>query len=238
VSITNARRANRASASVVSTRLWTPRRAITHAWRYAHQRPLRMTIPGILLALEMSGQHDEELARRLQARDPQAMADLYDRFGKLAYSVIFAIVRDGGTAEDLVQETFLRVWNRVHAFEPRRGALGPWLLAVARNRAIDHLRSLSARMDRNAWELDAKTHPSLFVDMERDVLNTDHARIIRQAIAKLNANQQKVIELAYYEGLSQTEMADRMGEPLGTVKTWVRTALKHLREELGQAVAV
>ena len=92
-------------------------------------------------------------------------------------------------------------------------------------------------MDRNAYELDAREHPSLFVDMERDVLNTDHARIIRKAIAKLNANQQKVIELAYYEGLSQTEMAERMGEPLGTVKTWVRTALKHLREELGQAVA-
>jgi RNA polymerase sigma-70 factor (ECF subfamily) len=208
------------------------------AWRYAHQRRLRMTIPGILLALEMSGQHDEQLARRLQARDPEAMADLYDRFGRLAYSVIFAVVRDGATAEDLVQETFLRVWNRVHAFDAARGALGPWLLAVARNRAIDHIRSLGARIDRNSYELDANTHPSLFVDMERDVLNADHARVIRNAIAKLNTNQQKVIELAYYEGLSQTEMADRMGEPLGTVKTWVRTALKLLREELGQAVTV
>jgi RNA polymerase sigma-70 factor (ECF subfamily) len=203
--------------------------------RYAHQRSPRMTIPGILLALEMSGQHDEELARRLQRRDPEAMADLYDRFGRIAYSVIFAIVRDSATAEDLVQETFLRVWNRVHGFEAGRGALGPWLLAVARNRAIDHIRSVGARMDRNAYELDIREHPSLFMDMEREVLNTDHARVIRKAIAKLSANQQKVIELAYYEGLSQMEMADRMGEPLGTVKTWVRTALKHLREELGQA---
>ena len=151
-----------------------------------------------------------------------------------------AIVHDAAVAEDLVQETFLRVWNRVHAFEAGRGALGPWLLAIARNRAIDHLRSLSARMDRNSYER-ARTylreHPSLFVDMEREVLNTDHARLIRKAISKLSANQQKVIELAYYEGLSQTEMAERMGEPLGTVKTWVRAALKHLREELGQAVA-
>jgi RNA polymerase sigma-70 factor (ECF subfamily) len=153
-----------------------------------------------------------------------------------------AIVHDAAVAEDLVQETFLRVWNRVHAFEAGRGALGPWLLAIARNRAIDHLRSLSARMDRNSYELGSsetylREHPSLFVDMEREVLNTDHARLIRQAISKLSANQQKVIELAYYEGLSQTEMAQRMGEPLGTVKTWVRAALKHLREELGQAVA-
>jgi RNA polymerase sigma-70 factor (ECF subfamily) len=209
---------------------------MSQAWRYAHQRPVRMTIPGILLALEMSGQHDEELARRLQRREPEAMADLYDRFGRLAYSVIVAIVRDAAVAEDLVQETFLRVWNRVHAFEAGRGALGPWLLAIARNRAIDHIRSASARMDRNAYELDVREHPSLFVNMEREVLNTDHARVIRKAIAKLNPKQQKVIELAYYEGLSQTEMAVRMGEPLGTVKTWVRTALKHLREELGQTV--
>ena len=91
-------------------------------------------------------------------------------------------------------------------------------------------------MDRNAYELDVREHPSLFVDMEREVLNTDSARIIRKAISTLSEKQQKVIELAYYEGLSQTEMADRMGEPLGTVKTWVRTALKHLREELGQGV--
>jgi RNA polymerase sigma-70 factor, ECF subfamily len=204
--------------------------------RYARQRPVRMTIPGILLALELSGQHDEELARRLQRREPEAMAALYDRFGRLAYSVIVAIVRDGSLAEDLVQETFIRVWNRVHAFEADRGALGPWLLAIARNRAIDHLRSLSARMDRNAYELDVREHPSLFVDMERDMVNSDHGRLIQKALVKLNANQQKVIELAYYEGMSQTEMAERMGEPLGTVKTWVRTALKILREELGQAV--
>jgi RNA polymerase sigma-70 factor (ECF subfamily) len=204
--------------------------------RYAHQRPVRMTLPGILLALELSGQHDEELARRLQRREPEAMAALYDRFGRLAYSVIVAIVRDGSLAEDLVQETFIRVWNRVHAFEADRGALGPWLLAIARNRAIDHLRSLSARMDRNAYELDVREHPSLFVDMERDMVNSDHGRLIQKALVKLNANQQKVIELAYYEGMSQTEMAERMGEPLGTVKTWVRTALKILREELGQGV--
>jgi RNA polymerase sigma-70 factor (ECF subfamily) len=193
-------------------------------------------IPGLLLALELSDQHDEELAIRLQRREPQAMAELYDRFGRIAYSVILCIVRDAAAAEDLVQETFLRVWNRAHAFEAGRGALGPWLLAIARNRAIDHVRSLSSRMDRNSFEFDANDHPSLFVDMEKSVVNSDHARVIRQAIAKLNANQQKVIELAYYEGLSQTEMAERLGQPLGTVKTWVRTALKHLRDELGQAV--
>lgn len=196
-----------------------------------------MTIPGLLLALEMSGQHNTDLALRLQRREPEAMTELYDRFGRLTYSIIVGIVRDASLAEDLTQETFLRVWNRIHAFDAERGALGPWLLAIARNRAIDHLRSLTNRMERNAYELDVREHPSLFTDMERDLVNTDHARIIKASIAKLNANQQKVIELAYYEGLSQTEMAERMGEPLGTIKTWVRSALKILREDLGQAVA-
>jgi RNA polymerase sigma-70 factor (ECF subfamily) len=195
-----------------------------------------MIFPGLILALELSGQHDEELARRLQRRDPEAMKDLYERFGRLAYSVVLAIVRDSATAEDLVQETFLRVWNRIQAFEPGRGALGPWLLAIARNRAIDHVRSSAARMDRNAFELDVREHPALFVDMGREVENRDHARVIRKAITRLNPNQRKVIELAYYEGLSQTEMAARMDQPLGTIKTWVRAALSILREELGQAV--
>lgn len=199
-----------------------------------------MNIWGLLLALEVSGASpggvDSELAERLKRREPQAMGDLYDRFGRLAYSLIFSIVRDSGIAEDLVQETFLRVWNRVQAFDAERGALGPWLLAVARNRAIDYLRSTGARMARNAFELVEREHPSLFVDMERDVMNTDHARIIRTALTKLSENQQKVIELAYYEGLSQSEMAERMGQPLGTVKTWVRSALKTLRDELGTMV--
>ena len=185
----------------------------------------------------MSGQYDEELARRLQRREPQAMADLYDRFGRLTYSVILAIVRDSGVAEDLVQETFLRVWNRAQAFEPGKGALGPWLLAIARNRAIDYIRSVQSRMDRNSYEFDVREHPSLFVDMEREVLNTDHARVIRAALAKLTDNQRKVIELAYYEGLSQSEMAERLGQPLGTVKTWVRSALQLLREDIGQVVS-
>jgi len=201
-----------------------------------------MNLPGLLLALELSdGTQDAELARRLQRREPQAMADLYDRFGRLAYSIILSVVRDAAIAEDLVQETFLRVWNRAAGFDAERGALGPWLLAIARNRAIDHIRSAGARMDKNAAELDIferaeHGNPASYVDIERDVLNADSARRIKAALSKLNQNQQKVIELAYYEGLSQTEMAERLGQPLGTVKTWVRTALKHLKDELGQAV--
>lgn len=190
-----------------------------------------MTVAGLLLALELS-ESDPALAERLKKRDPQAMAELYDRFGRLTYSVIRSIVRDSAIAEDLVQETFLRVWNRMQAFDSQRGALGSWLLTVARNRAIDHVRSSGARMDRNAFELEEREHPALFIDMEKVLSDSDQARVVRSALTKLNENQQKVIELAYYEGLSQTEMAERMGQPLGTVKTWVRSALKSLRDEL------
>ena len=179
---------------------------------------------------------DSDLARRLRARDPHVMPKLYDRYGRLAYSLIYRVVRDPGTAEDLVQETFLRVWNRAQSFDAERGALGPWILTVARNRAIDHLRSVEGRMAAGALELDRVENPQLFSSFEDSALTLDRARRLKDAFTKLTPAQKEVIELAYYEGLSQTEMAERLGQPLGTVKTWVRTALKVLREQLSEAV--
>jgi RNA polymerase sigma-70 factor (ECF subfamily) len=193
-------------------------------------------LPLLFAAIHSEG--DRTLAERLKRREPQAMADLYDRYGRVTYVLIFRIVRNAGTAEDLVQETFLRVWNRVQAFDAEKGALGPWILTVARNRAIDYLRSVDGRMAQNAFELEANEHPSLFANLETEVLNSDRARRLRTAFEKLTPNQRLVIELAYYEGLSQSEMATRMSQPLGTVKTWVRSALKALREDLGEAVAI
>ena len=180
------------------------------------------------------GGDDRNLAERLKRGEPPAMAELYDRYGKLAYSVIYRIVRDVGVAEELVQEAFLRVWNRAQGFDAERGALGPWLLAVARNRAIDYVRSSGGKMARGSLELAYAEHPSVFINFEADVLSQDSARRVRGALDRLNENQRHVIELAYFEGLSQSEMAERMGQPLGTVKTWVRTALKNLRQELAE----
>jgi RNA polymerase sigma-70 factor, ECF subfamily len=134
-----------------------------------------------------------------------------------------------------VQETFMRVWNRAQSLDAEKGSVGPWLLAVARNRAIDYLRSTTGRA-RNTLETETTDHPALFSDMEKELLQSDKARRVKAAMEKLSDNQRQVIELAYFEGLSQTEMADRMGQPLGTVKTWVRAALKNLRDELGAAV--
>ena len=188
-----------------------------------------------LLAAAIDAQTDPELVRRLKNREPQAMAELYDRYGRLTYALILRIVRNGAVAEDLVQETFLRVWNRVHAFDQERGSFGPWILAVARNRAIDYLRSADGRVVQSPFELEKMEEPALYADFERDILNIDRARMLREAFQKLTPNQRVVIELAYYEGLSQTEMAERMKQPLGTVKTWVRSALKTLREQMGQA---
>ncbi len=188
----------------------------------------------IFAALDAEG--DRELAVRLQRRDPQALAELYDKYGRIAFSLIVRIVRDQGIAEDLTQETFLRVWNRMAGFDAERGALGAWVLTVARNRAIDYLRSVDGRTRQNAIELTATEMPSVFVDLEANLMNSDRARQLKAAFEKLNEKQRLVIELAYFEGLSQTEMAERMKQPLGTVKTWVRTALQILRNELEEAV--
>lgn len=177
---------------------------------------------------------DLELVERLKRREPQALADLYDRYGRTTYSLIFRIVRNQAIAEDLVQETFLRVWNRVHAFDSQRGALGVWLLAVARNRAVDYIRSIEGRMTQNASQLEELDSPAKCADVEQSILNIDRVRLLREAFVKLNPNQREVIEMAYYEGLSQSEMAERLKQPLGTVKTWARSALKILRDQLRQ----
>jgi RNA polymerase sigma-70 factor (ECF subfamily) len=188
-----------------------------------------------ILQVALRFKDDADLARRLKARDPHAMSDLYDRYGRLAYSVIYRVVRNPAAAEDLVQETFLRVWNRVQSFDHERGALGPWVLTVARNRAIDYLRSSDGRMTAGAVELNHLEHPAAFSGLADIALAIDRVRRVKNAFEKLTPHQRMVIELAYYEGLSQTEMAEQMKQPLGTVKTWVRSALKILRDELTEA---
>jgi RNA polymerase sigma-70 factor, ECF subfamily len=189
-----------------------------------------------LIMAVYAGSEERELIARLQRRDPQALAELYDLYGKLAYSLVLRVVRDQAIAEDLVQETFLRVWNRVHSVDSDKGSIGPWLLAIARNRAIDYLRS-SAGRERRAVELDEIDHALLYREMEAGILTSDQARRVKLAMDKLAPNYRTVMELAYFEGLSQSEMAAKMGQPLGTIKTWVRTALQSLREDLGVVVS-
>lgn len=190
------------------------------------------------LALLLRAKDDRELIERLQARDADAMGDLYDRYGRLVYSMIYKVVRNEGVAEDLVQEAFLRIWNRIGAFDRDKGALGPWVLTVARNRAIDYLRSMDGRLKQSAIELERIESPAVFSDLEGQIDAVDKMKALKAAFEQLNPNQRMVIELAYFEGLSQTEMADRLKQPLGTVKTWVRSALSKLRQEIGQEASI
>jgi len=189
----------------------------------------------LALLLAVLAKTDGDLLVRLQKRDPQALAELYDRYGKMVYGLILRIVSDTGTTEDLVQETFLRVWNRAQGFDSERGAVGPWLMAVARNRAIDYLRSQGRRIQ-SSVEFNETEHPSLFANLQTEMLQFDVIKRMKTALERLDGKQRKAIELAYFEGMSQTEIAERMGQPLGTVKTWVRAALKNLRDELGAVV--
>jgi RNA polymerase sigma-70 factor, ECF subfamily len=174
---------------------------------------------------------------RLQRRDPDAMGELYDRYGRIAYTLILRIVSNHSVAEELVQEAFLRVWNRADAFQQERGALGPWVLTVARNQALDYVRSLEGRSSKRAVSMDDTEPPVAMNASEERILDGIQLKKVRAAMAKLNENHRQVIELAYFEGLSQTEMAERISQPLGTIKTWTRMALKLLREELGAVVS-
>jgi RNA polymerase sigma-70 factor (ECF subfamily) len=193
--------------------------------------------PGKAADVEAAGRRerkneDLELVLRLQNRDPRAMADLYDRYGRMVFAQTVRIVRDTGIGEDIVQETFLRIWNSVQGFHPERGHLAGWVLAVARNRAIDYLRSRQGRMAHGACELDLAVQASSCPDIESDVLRLDQIRAMREALERLSSNQRTVLRLAYDEGLSQSEMAERLNRPIGTIKTWVRGALQTLRAEM------
>ncbi len=178
--------------------------------------------------LSLSG---AELIDRLQHRDPKALDELYRRYGRIVYSLILRVVRDTGIAEDLVQETFLRAWTRAWSLDPQKGSIGPWLLAVARHNALDYLRSGAAR-ERIGPDLEEIENPAVYQEIEPELLRSENLGRIQAAIGKLSPQQREVLDLAYFEGLSQSEIAERMGQPLGTVKTWARSALKRLRAEV------
>src|SRR5689334_25007222 len=153
----------------------------------------------LILAVLTHG--DGDLVVRLQKRDPDALAQLYDQYGRMVFGLILRIVQDRATAEDLVQETFLRVWNRAGGFDAGQGAVGPWLLAVARNRAIDYLRYRSRRPEASL-ELNHTENPALFVGLQDDAARFTLVRQVKTALEKLTQQQREAIELAYFQGLS------------------------------------
>jgi RNA polymerase sigma-70 factor, ECF subfamily len=176
---------------------------------------------------------ERELARRLQNGDTQAMADLYERYRGTVYAIALRMVRNASTAEDLVQETFIRIWNGIGLFDVEKGTLGTWIGAVTRNRVLDYLRSADCRMTRTNCALE-RVDRCVALPVSDPLSRSALAR----AVTSLAVNHRRVLELAYLEGLSQTEIARRINRPLGTVKTWARAALKCLREQITQADAL
>lgn len=170
-----------------------------------------------------------EIVEKLHNSDPDGLAAAYDRYGPLAYSLLLRITRDQGVAEDLVQELFLRVWNRRQDFDAGRGTLGTWILSIARNMAIDYIRSAQARFNTRLRSIDQTGGLSFSYETSEPESVIDNTKAVREAFATLNDNQRKVLVLAYFEGFSQTEIAARLREPLGTVKSWMRSALGRMR---------
>lgn len=167
---------------------------------------------------------------RIVARDERAVADLYDRHNRLLYGLILRIVRDRGEAEEVLQEVFVLVWTRAETYNVSLGSPAAWLVRIARNRAIDRLRSNAVRLR----AVDAAPPPVAADNPESRAAESERERTVNRALDRLPAEQRVLIEQAYFLGLTQSELAERFQLPLGTVKTRIRTGMMALREQLSQ----
>jgi RNA polymerase sigma-70 factor (ECF subfamily) len=176
------------------------------------------------------GPADADLLERMRDGDEAALEALYRRYGGLVYTLTLRIVSDPDLAREVLQDTFLRAWNGSEAYDPERGRVAWWLMGIARNRAIDLLRSKShhARL-REREPLREGAH-ELSVPDPQDMLLV--RRAVGEALLGLSTVQREAIELAYYAGLTQAEIARELGQPLGTVKSRTREAMDRLRQAL------
>ena len=191
--------------------------------------------------MHASGPTDLSLLQRIVARDTTALAELYDRHGRLLFSLILRIVRDRGEAEEILQEAFVRVWTRAEKYDARIGGPLPWIVRVARNCAIDRLRArrIRAMVDAPSIDLAAveATAPATGIQTpEAAVLDSERRRTLTGALAGLSAEQRQLIEAAFFEGYTHSELAERFGLPLGTVKTRIRAGMITMRKRLEHAV--
>ena len=171
-------------------------------------------------------ERDLQCVRRLQAGDEKALAELYDRYTPLVYPVALRILRSAADAEEVVQQSWLQVWKGAAGYDARRGTVAAWLVTVARSRALDLYRSVASRR-RAEGQADAEP-PAPPVDPSASAAQRQVSQRVRQALEGLTPPHRQVLEIAYFEGLSQTEIARRTREPLGTVKMRVRLGLWRL----------
>lgn len=184
---------------------------------------------------------DDDLLDGIQRREEAALAALYDRYGRLAFALALRILGERGAAEDVVQEAFLNVWRHADRYQRGRGSAQPWLMSIVHNSAVDRRRGRSGRAMSElsldaadgwaGWQMPAQDDPFLAAARNFD------AALIRSLLSALPAEQREAIELAYFGGMSHHEIAERTGQPLGTVKSRLRLGLRKLREALSEQPA-
>lgn len=174
--------------------------------------------------------NDVELLKAIAARDEAALAQLYDRYRVILFGLLVRILNSREEAEDVLQETFLQVWRRAADFDETRGRPFTWLVTMARSRGIDRLRTLAAR-ERTAVAA-ARDEAEVISDAASDAFRSEQRALITNALDHLPDEQKQTLLLAYFDGLTQSEIAARLNAPLGTVKTRMRTGMMKLRELL------
>jgi RNA polymerase sigma-70 factor (ECF subfamily) len=160
----------------------------------------------------------------IRSGDQSAMAALYDRYSSIVYSVALRVLGDTGAAEDVLQDVFIQLWRNPGLFDSSRGSLGAWLAVIARNRAIDALRKRRPESDIEDTVISVET------DLASEADRARAAEKVRSVLSSMPASQRAALEMAYFEGLTHTEIAAKTGEPLGTIKTRIRAGLTTLRK--------
>ncbi len=218
------------------TPCWSGDFAVQPAWGdvFARMNPAGST-PESVAAAERA-HFDAELMRRMGRSDREAFAQLYDRFSRPLFATALRILHNSAEAEDIVQDVFLALWEKAAAFESGRGSAFAWAVTLTRNRAIDRVRMRKRRSELLAETTaeDAGTQPSgTGPDSADGLMLKEQAGAVRAAVAALPADQQRAVELAFFSGLTQQEIAEKLREPLGTVKARIRRGLLRLRDTLG-----
>jgi RNA polymerase sigma-70 factor (ECF subfamily) len=179
---------------------------------------------------EAAQESDILLLKAIAARDEAALAQLYDRYRTILFGLLMRILNNREEAEDVLQEVFLQVWRKAADFDESRGRPFTWLVTLARSRGIDRLRTLASR--ERVAEAGAREVSEQISDAATDAFKSEQRGLVSNALATLPDEQKRPIMLAYFDGLTQTEIATHLGAPLGTVKTRMRTGMIRLRELL------
>jgi RNA polymerase sigma-70 factor, ECF subfamily len=175
------------------------------------------------------------LIRQTANQDREAFGQLYDRFSCVVYTLAMRMLRMPSDAEDLLQEVFVQVWHQANRYSEERGSPEAWIINIARSRAIDKLRA-RRRMEKSFVLTDDPARAESTENVESSAAESETKLAMNSALANLPEAQRRVLALAYFEGLSQTEIADRLKEPLGTVKTRMRSGIHRLRDMLGSKI--